>query len=147
MQRNAFAGKVNGQYFGLSVGHPARFDITKIQPMLEDPHERLAGVTIECLPWQTFVTRYDHSETLFYLDPPYYGCEDYYGAPFQRAEFEELSTRLQTIKGQFIMSLNAVPEVRDIFSWANVEEAEVRYHVAGHKRERRMATEVPIPKP
>ena len=32
---------------------------------------RLAGVTIECRPWQDLVCRYEGADTLFYVDPPY----------------------------------------------------------------------------
>lgn len=68
-------------------------------------------------------------------------------APFERAEFEELSARLQTIKGQFIVSLNAVPEVRQIFSWAKIEAVEMRYQAAGHKHARRLVKEAIITAP
>jgi DNA adenine methylase len=78
LQRTAYGGKVQGRNFGMHVTGPARFDITKLTSLLEAAHERLAGVTIECLPWQKVLARYDRPETLFYLDPPYWGCEDYY---------------------------------------------------------------------
>ncbi len=35
---------------------------------------------IENLPWQQFIERYDRPDALFYMDPPYYGCEKDYGA-------------------------------------------------------------------
>ena len=47
VQRLAFGGKVAGRNFGVSAGNPARFDVTKLGPMLEAVHERLAGVVIE----------------------------------------------------------------------------------------------------
>ena len=47
--------------------------------MLGAVHERLSGVIIECLPYVEFVSRYARSGTLFYLDPPYWGCEGDYG--------------------------------------------------------------------
>lgn len=78
LQRTAFGGKVRGQNFGVPAG-PARFDVTKLVPLLEAAHERLAGVTIECLPWHEFVDRYDRAGMLFYFDPPYWGSEDDYG--------------------------------------------------------------------
>ena len=54
--------------------------------------------------------------TLFYLDPPYFGTEDYYGpGVFSAADFEVLSTLLEGIQGRFILSLNDTPEVRAIF--------------------------------
>ncbi len=71
LQRTAFGGKVVGRGFGVAPQSPARFDVTKLGPMLEAVHERLAPVTIERLPWADFVRRYDRPGTLFYLDPPY----------------------------------------------------------------------------
>lgn len=131
LQRLAFGGKVNGQNFGVDNRASGGFNILTLVPMLEAVHERLAGVTIECLPWQSFIPRYDTPETLFYLDPPYWGTEDFYGAPFARSEFEQLSQTLRDIKGRFLLSLNDVPAVREIFGWARFEEVSLTYSVAG----------------
>jgi DNA adenine methylase len=80
LQRLAFGGKVARRNFGVDTTMGARFDVAKIGPLLEAAHERLTGVVIEHLPWSDFITRYDRPGTLFYLDPPYYGCEKDYGA-------------------------------------------------------------------
>ncbi len=74
LQRTAFGGKVVGQNFGVSVGLPGRFDITRLSAILEAVHERLAGVIIERLPYAEMLARYDRPDTLFHLDPPYWGC-------------------------------------------------------------------------
>lgn len=79
LQRLAFGGKVSGRSFGVSRGSPGRFDVTKLEQVLADIHERLAGVIIERLPYSTLIERYDAADTLFYLDPPYWGCERDYG--------------------------------------------------------------------
>ncbi|MEI2687897.1 MAG: DNA adenine methylase [Cypionkella sp.] len=34
---------------------PARFNLTTLEPMLEDLHTRLSGVVIECLDWSDFI--------------------------------------------------------------------------------------------
>lgn len=73
LQRAAFGGKVHGRSYGVSRTEPARFDLTKLVPMLEDVHERLCGVDIERLPYTDLIARYDTPRTLFYLDPPYHG--------------------------------------------------------------------------
>lgn len=132
LQRLAFGGKVLGRTFGVDTHAGARFDLTKLVPMLEDVHERLSGVTIERLPYERLIPRYDRPHTLFYLDPPYFGCTDDYGRNvFSDADFERLSSLLKAIKGRFILSINDVPEIRDLFGWARVEEVQLNYRVSG----------------
>lgn len=54
LQRSAYGGKVSGRSFGVSKDRPGRFNLTNLEPMLEDLHTRLAGVVIECLDWAGF---------------------------------------------------------------------------------------------
>lgn len=132
LHRTAFGGKVRGRSFGVSVGSAARFDVTKLAPLLEAVHERLSGVVIERMAWADFIGRYDRDNTLFYLDPPYYGCERDYGVGmFERAEFERMADILRGVRGKFILSLNDHPEVRRLFDGFDIEEASVRYTVGG----------------
>lgn len=135
LQRNAFGGKVRGRTFGIDPRGPTRFDITKLVSQLEELHTRLASVWIECLPFAAFITKYDRAATLFYIDPPYYGCEDDYGADvFSREDFARLAGQLATIKGQFILSLNDVPEVREIFEQFAIERVETTYSIGAQSK-------------
>ena len=135
LQRTCFGGKPSGQNFAVSKHHPARFDITKLVPMLEDLHSRLTRVVIECLPYQDFIQRYDTLKTLFYLDPPYYRCEHYYGKDlFSRDDFATLAKLLAGIQGRFILSLNDVPEVRELFKGFQIEAVKTRYTVQRGKQ-------------
>ncbi|MBJ3784436.1 DNA adenine methylase [Devosia sediminis] len=132
LQRLAFGGKVAGRNFGVDASATAGFNILTLAPQLDAIHERLAGVTIEQLRWQDFLTRYDREGTLFYLDPPYWGSEDDYGkAMFGREEFEEMAARLRGLKGRFIMSINDVPQIRSIFAGFAQVEAATTYSVQG----------------
>jgi len=145
LQRTAFGGKVSGRNFGVSPERPGRFDITKLGPMLEDLHTRLAGVVVECLPYADFIRRYDRPTSLFYIDPPYWGCETDYGrGMFERADFERLAALLKGLQGRFILSLNDVSEVREIFSGFNIEAVETSYSVARTTEGRRRVGEVLI---
>ena len=136
LQRAAFGGKVAGRNFGVSRDGPARFDVTKLAPVLEAIHERLSSVTIERLPWGEFMRRWDRPGMLFYCDPPYYGCEDDYGADdpgqplLDRAQFEEMAATMRSAKGAVLVSLNDRPEVRDIFAGFELIEAETTYTLA-----------------
>lgn len=130
LQRATFGGKVTGQTFGVSYG-PARFDVTKLVPLLEAVHERLAGVTIECLAWAAFVDRYDRPETLFYCDPPYQGSEGDYGKGLWSAEdFRRLADRLRGIKGRFLVSLNDTPEIRAAFKGCRLKPVTTTYTIS-----------------
>lgn len=132
LQRLAFGGKVNGRNFGVTPGSGARFDVTKIVPMLEDLSERMAGVIVERLNWRDFIGRWDRPGTLFYLDPPYHGNERDYGAGlFDRGQFEAMAEVLAGIRGRFILSLNDNAEVRRIFARFEIEQVRVTYSVQG----------------
>lgn len=103
--------------------------------MLEAAHDRLSGVTIERLPWAAFIKRYDRTGTLFYLDPPYFGCENDYGKDmFERAEFDQMADMLRNLKGKFVLSLNDHEEVRRIFSGFRIDEAEVKYSISSTQK-------------
>ena len=131
LQRTAFGGKVSGRNFGVSKTNAGRFNLTTLEPMLEDLHSRLAGVVIECLDWADFIPRYDGEGTLFYLDPPYWGCEDDYGkAMFSRADFARMAEALRGIKGRFLLSINDVPEIRQVFSDFTLIDVRTSYSVA-----------------
>lgn len=132
LQRTAFGGKVHAQHFGVSHHRAARFDMTRIGPMLDELQERLAGVIIERLPWQAFLSRYDTPETLFYLDPPYWGSEGDYGpALFGQAEFQLMAEALGHLKGRFILSLNDTPDVRATFCAFEIASVTTSYGIAG----------------
>lgn len=132
LQRLAFGGKVMGRSFGIDAGGPARFNVGTIGPVLEDVHERLSTVVIENLDWRDLIDRYDHKETLFYLDPPYLGNEEDYGrGVFARSDFAEIAERLGRIEGRFVVSLNDRPEVREIFADFRIVEVALTYSSGG----------------
>jgi DNA adenine methylase len=100
--------------------------------VLEDVHERLAGVVIENLDWADFLQRYDRREALFYLDPPYYGNEGDYGdGVFSRSQFPLMAARLAGIEGRFVLSLNDRPEVREIFAAFRIIDVPLTYTLGG----------------
>lgn len=132
LQRTTFGGKVSGKTFGVSPERPARFNMTSLEPMLEELFVRLSGVTIECLDFEAVIRRYDRPGTLFYLDPPYWGFENDYGKSlFKRADFERLRDVLSGLKGRFIMSINDRPEVQELFKGFKIEPVRTIYTVGG----------------
>lgn len=134
LQKLAFGGRMRNPSFGVDYHNGGRFNLTKLAPLLEDAHERLAGVIIENLDWLAFIDRYDRPGTLFYLDPPYWGCEDDYGKLlFDRTQFAAIAERLGRIRGRFILSINDVPEIREVFGRFDMIEVGLNYTVGGGK--------------
>lgn len=125
LQRGRYMGKVHGTSMRIEHDRGGWFDVATVGPMIEAIHERLSGVSIECLGYQRCIEVYDRKHTLFYLDPPYFGTEKTYGKDlFSRADFANLAAILAKLKGQFLMSINDTPEIRDIFSAFKIEEIE-----------------------
>lgn len=145
LQRTAFGGRIARQSFGLSTDRPGRFNLTTLEPDLEALHKRLSGVTIVCENYDKFITRIDRKSTLFYLDPPYFNHENDYGkSMLERANFERLAQQLSGIKGRFLMSINDVPKIRDLFQAFNIAEVQTSYSLSKKKEDRGSRTELLI---
>jgi DNA adenine methylase len=132
LQRLAFGGKVLSRAFGVDPTSPARLNPEALPGLLRRVHDRLSGVTIECLDWRDFLARYDRAGALMYLDPPYFGSEGYYGrALFHPADHAELAGRLQGLQANWLLSINDTPEIRALYGLCHQEPVNLRYSVSG----------------
>lgn len=129
--QTSFGSRVKKPTFGTTTtGHP-RLNLLRIEEELSAAHLRLARVLIEKLHYAEFISRYDRPHTLFYVDPPYYQCEDYYGdGIFAREDFVRLAGLLKGIQGRFILSINDAQPIREWFADFNIREVKTRYSVA-----------------
>lgn len=130
LQKLAFGGKVDGQTFGTSTTSRPRFNYMTIEDDLADAHFRLSQTTIEHLPWDHGVAKYDRQHTLFYCDPPYWQVEGY-GVEFDWKHYEQLLDLARTTKGKMIISINGHPEIRELFADLPVVEVDYQYTVGG----------------
>lgn len=130
-QRMAFGGRVVGQTFGVSPNQAPGINLVRIEEELSAVHLRLARVVIENLSWTDYLDRYDRADTFFYLDPPYWGTEDYYGKDlFPRDDFTRLADQLGQLKGKFILSLNDCGGVRNTFAPFRIQSVKTTYSCA-----------------
>ena len=128
IQRICYGGQSISPCFGVDRKRTGRFNIKKLESDLKALHNRLSGVVIECLSYESFIPRYDDTDTLFYLDPPYYGSENGYGPGlFNRDDYVKICILLHNLEGRFLMSLNDTPEIRGIFSTFNIETIDSLY--------------------
>lgn len=70
--------------------------------------DRIQGVTLECLPWQKVIEKYDSPTTLFYMDPPYVQStrskRHSYRHEFNDSHHFEFVNDLARIKGMAVVS-------------------------------------------
>lgn len=133
LQRHAFGGRVRTRTFGMAAQRRPRINLLRIEEDMSEVYLRLQGVVVENLPYQACLQRYDKPETFFYLDPPYYQCP-YYKHNFTHDDFVQLADSLTPLKGTFLLSLNDVPQIRDIFAAFEMKPVTLRYSISKAKR-------------
>lgn len=132
LAKTAFGAKIKGQNFGISATGAPRLNLPRIEEDLSEAHIRLSRAFIENKSCAEVIKRFDKPGTFFYIDPPYWDCEDDYGKGlFSKLDFELLAGLLRACKGKFLVSLNDTPEVRQIFAGFQIEAVKTRYSVCG----------------
>lgn len=128
--RTAFGGLLDGVF----TSNSQRMTTLKLGEDLREHmgflHKRLQQVTIENQHFEKLIPRMDRETSFFYIDPPYYAGEDNYGKGiFCRDDFYKLRDLLRELKGKFILSLNNVPEVHEIYGEFNIHSRRARWSV------------------
>ncbi|EAS1642581.1 DNA adenine methylase [Salmonella enterica] len=136
LQKQAFGGKVADHTFGTSTTSAPRFNLLRIEEELSMAHLRLSRTLIEHLDWHQCIERYDRPHTLFYCDPPYWGTEGY-GVEFGLENYDHMADLAHRIKGKMIISVNDIPEMRQVFKGLNIHSVEINYSLAGKGTPRR----------
>lgn len=70
-------------------------------------------------------------QTLIYIDPPYF-CppkKKHYRNGFDINDHMRLNNVLKNVKHKFFLTYDDVPEIRKIYSWANIHEVKFFYRV------------------
>lgn len=124
--KNSYASLVLRLSYKCHVVQPPSFNPERIPELIEETHKRLARVQIECLPYEKLLQHFDRPQTLFYLDPPYYGRK-LYRYNLEHDDFVKMAERLAQLTGKFLLSLNDTPEVRQIFRRFKVKSVEIPY--------------------
>ena len=133
LQKLSFGGKVNGRVFGTSATSPPRLNLLRLEEDLSAAHLRLARVTIENLDWQRCIRKYDRPHTLFYLDPPYWQTEGY-GVPFTIDQYNDMAELMRSVKGRVVLSINAHPDMGNVFADFESRKVTLSYTVGGGKK-------------
>lgn len=92
IMKTGYGARLKSPSWGIAASQPSRFNLLRIEEELSEAHMRLNRVYVENRPYKAVVDRFDREDTLFYVDPPYWDCEDYYGpGVFAKADFQALA--------------------------------------------------------
>lgn len=137
--RNSYGSKIVNPTITISNSRAGRLNALTLKRDIFSAQRRLARVSLENLSFRDFIPRMDAVDTFFYVDPPYFACEDYYGKNiFSREDFTVLRDMLAQIHGKFCLSINDVPEIRELFKPFNIKEVKTRYSMAGGNRSKKV---------
>jgi len=129
--KNGYASKLDFSTFSSSKSSKSSFNLLRIEEILSAAHLRLSRVYIENQSYQRIIEKFDSKETAFYLDPPYWDCEDYYGKGiFSKQDFSTLKDMLMGIQGRFIMSINDAKPIRELYGAFNIKRVKTSYSTA-----------------
>ena len=85
-------------------------DIIKYDFEISNLDERLD------LDYKEILDRYDSSDSLFYLDPPYYGKEHFYGMNKNDKKFHtEIRSSIENRLGLILLSYQDCPFIRELY--------------------------------
>jgi DNA adenine methylase len=133
--KGGFGSRLTNPSFGISATQKPRINLLRLEEDLSDAHLRLSRVFIDNRPYEQVIQRFDKPGTFFYIDPPYWDCEDYYGKGlFAKPDFERLHALLAAAKGRWIVSINDVPEIRALFKGFHIKPVSTSYSVAAGDR-------------
>ena len=126
IQRLSFGGQVKGRTFGVAPDRPPKINLVRMEEELSAVHLRLTRVTVENLTWQAILSRYDRKETFFFCDPPYYKTP-YYKHNLVLEDYVEMAEVLSNLKGQFLLSINDHPTIREVFKDFKIKPVTLPY--------------------
>lgn len=106
---------------GIAFGCVKR-DISVMVDYLKAIEERLKNVVIEHKDFERLIIDFEKKNSLFFLDPPYYGSEKYYTAPFTDEDHIRLFNALGNTRNRFILTYNDCEFIRDLYKGCNIHE-------------------------
>ncbi len=115
LQKNCWSGKRTRQNLHFAITKPTNWNPGDLRRRLVQAADRLQCTQIESSPYEDVLRRFDRPTTFFYCDPPYIGV-DLYEHNLGDEQFVELASRLSTLKGGFLLSINDCDKARRWFT-------------------------------
>jgi len=130
LNRTSFSGKMISGAWGY---RPKRsLPPNRWYERIKAAGRKLEEVTITNLDFATILDAPSKGETtLIYIDPPYYSPprHKHYRYGFSLDDHVRLAETLRNVQHYFFLTYDDVPEVRGLYRWANIYDANFYYRV------------------
>ena len=137
----AFGGKWGG-VFGIHKSSKPGDSIRNMN-IIRDVSERFRDTYIEHLSFDALIPKWDSEDTFFFCDPPYVETAGYKDK-FGYADHKKLASRLKSIDGKFLVTINDCETARELYSEFNFKETTVSYSVSRSEEARKEYNELII---
>lgn len=130
LNRTSFSGKLVSPGWGYRPKRslpPERWH-ERINPC----GKKLEDVALTCVDFEDVIKAPSRGkQTLLYIDPPYYSPpkRKHYRNGFDPNDHERLCSVLKKTSHRFFLTYDDTPEIRELYSWANINEIRFFYRV------------------
>ena len=129
LNRTSYSGKLISSAWGFREKRsipPERWS-----EVVVPAHNKLQGAKITSLDFEKVITTPSSKKVLIYVDPPYFlpPKTKHYINGFNKNDHLRLNNMLRNTKFIFLLSYEDCPEIRDLYSWANIYKLAFSYRV------------------
>lgn len=121
LNRTSYSGIINNPAWGYANGKSS--PPQNWPKFLKDASLKLKDVELKSVDFSEIISQEAKGNSvLMYLDPPYYNADQRraYTKPFQEYDHIRLMEQLKTTPYKFCLSYDDCPEIRSLYSWANI---------------------------
>jgi DNA adenine methylase len=124
--RVTFSGTTRAGGFSAAAAI-SRFTVSSIDRLRAMP-EALAGVRVSCEDFSSVILE-PGKDVFLFLDPPYFTADRLYGRNGALHSFDHatLAGLLRKTPHRFLVTYDDCPEIRELYSWANVTTWSLQY--------------------
>ena len=131
INRTAYSGIMNLPNWGF---HPVKsVQPSKWPERLQEAHDKLVNnVELTNLHFRDIILRPSNKRVWMFIDPPYFAADQKraYKRSFTIEDHLELVSLLKETPYMFCLTYDNCPQIRELYSWANIYEQEWMYHTA-----------------
>lgn len=120
--------------FGRAVDGFTGFDRDRHIEKIRAVASRLNRVVIESQDWEEVVKFYDKPDSFHFFDPPYVDCGKTAYNPFSEFDMERVRTRLDNLKGNWILTCDDSDACRRIFKGLPVQRTKIKYSTGNTRK-------------